>query len=129
MMRAQRDGGFVFVSRACPRDLAFQEMAGFYSRYSNRSAPASVCSTFALESRREPRHAPNTACANHSVRCARPLEHNKGPDSFWVIHPHIKHQSNLVLFSSQQKQTQLETSATSIRPISIALIPTELVLT
>lgn len=118
MMRAQRDGGFVFVSRACPRDLAFQEMAGFYSRYSNRSAPASVCSTFTLESRREPRRAPH----------ARPMEHNKGPDSFWVIHPHIKHQSNLVLFSFQQKQTQPETSATSIRPISIALIPTELVL-
>lgn len=31
MMRAQRDGGFVFVSRARPKDLAFQEMAGFYS--------------------------------------------------------------------------------------------------
>lgn len=125
MMRAQRDGGFVFVSRACPRDLAFQEMAGFYSRYSNRSAPASVCSTFALESRREPRHAPTTACAAHGRWST-----TKDPTpSGSFIHPHIKHQSNLVLFSSQQKQTQLETSATSIRPISIALISTELVLT
>lgn len=61
MMRAQRDGGFVFVSRARPRDLAFQEMAGFYSRYSNRSASASVCSTFMLESRRKPQRAPRTA--------------------------------------------------------------------
>lgn len=121
MMRAQRDGGFVFVSRACPRDLAFQEMAGFYSRYSNRSASASVCSAFMLESRRKPQRAPRTAAGAQ-----------QRPDSFWVIysstHANINHKPRLVQFPTEINSTGPETSPTSIHPLSIALISTELVL-
>lgn len=92
-MRAQRDGGFVFVSRARPRDLAFQEMAGFYSRYSNRSASASVCSTFMLESRREPQRAPGRWSTTK----------DQTPSGSF-IHPHMQTSiTNHVLFSSQQK--------------------------
>lgn len=52
---------FCFCEQSASEGFGVSGDGGFLQRYSNRSASASVCSTFMLESRREPQRAPRTA--------------------------------------------------------------------